>query len=351
MNSSNNQTSPSVYLSKDQWLDFFGASFLIDSIKAYLYTPFGILGFILNLISFVIFNLKEFKNQPLYSYLRIFTLNSILIEGLQATSFLVTTYKYFDFSNTYASFFYYSYVHRSTLSTAYFYGNVLDVLITLERICQLNKKFTILKKASPLLLCFVSLVMCIIINIPFFMINNFSYVDVKTGPSEIFRLFYFNYSTFARSFLGKILTYVVYAIRDAFTLVSQFVFGIILIILIKSFSNRRKRLFNLGSPPIPDDSSLNSDSTKPSKNIETRKRDSNIDRNVTLMVVFMCVLSSVEHLFVLVSTVYFYYIVNSFGYILSLTADFIIILKSLSNFFLFFFFNKLFRDKLKSLFR
>ena len=350
MNSTNNQTSSVFYLTKDQWLDFFGASFLMDSIKVYLFTPLALLGVILNLISFVVFNLKDFRDQPLYSYLRIFTLNSILIEGLQSTVILAKAYKYFDFANTYAALFYYSYLYKPILSTGYFYGTVLDVLITLERISQLNKKFTILKKASPLLLCLISLLFCIIINIPFFMINNFSYLDVKTSPIQFFRLFYYTYSNFANNFVGKVLTYIVYGIRDAITLVAQFVFGIILIVLVKSYSNRRSRLFNFTGAPTPDQSSLNSERAKSTANNETRNRVSKIDRKVTLMVLFMCALSSVEHLFVLVSIVYFYFYENSFGHMLSVIADFTIIIKGLSNFFFFFMFNQHFRDKLKSFF-
>ena len=348
MNSTNNQTSPAQYMSKDQWLNYFGASYQSEAVKLYSRTPLALLAVLLNLTCFLVFISKEFRNQPLYSYFRIFLLNSMVIEALQATVSLFETYTFFDFSNTYGSFFYYSYLYRPILSTAYFYGNVLDVLITLERICQLNKKFTILKKASPLLLCFVSLVLCTIINIPFFMINDFSYIDLKTSPTESFRLFYFRYSSFARSYLGKVFSYVVYAVRDVLTLIAQVVLGTILVMLVKGYSNRRKRLFNLSSSPATDVPSLNSETTKPSKNIENRKKNSKLDRKVTLMVVFMCFFSSVEHLVVLVSTVYFYYIVNSFGYILALTADYVIIIKSLSNFFFFFFFNKVFRDKLKS---
>ena len=129
MNTTNNQTVPTIYLSKLQWLNVFGASFTIDSIKVYAYAPLAFLGLVLNIISFIVFNLKCFRKQPLYSYLRIFILNSILIEGLQATIFLSKTLYYFDFSNTYASLFYYSYLYKPILSTAYFYSTVLDVLI------------------------------------------------------------------------------------------------------------------------------------------------------------------------------------------------------------------------------
>ena len=348
MNSTNNQNSTVFYMSKDQWLNFFGASFLIDSIKVYLFTPLALLGVILNIISFIVFSLKDFRKQPLYSYLRVFTFNSTLIEALQATVFLVTTYKYFDSSNTYAALFYYSYLYKPILSTAYFYGTILDVLITLERICQLNKKFTIIKKVSPLLLSLVSLIFCIIVNIPFFMINNFSYVDVKTSPSEIFRLFYYTYSNFASTLVGRVLTYVVYGIRDMFTLIAQVALGILLIILVKRYANRRKRLFNLGQSSTPDQSSLTSDKIKSTNNIVIRKKDAKIDRKVTLMVFFMCTLSSVEHLFACLSIIYYYFYVNSLANLLSLIASFTIIVKNLSNFFFFFFFNKLFRDKLKS---
>ena len=350
MNSTNNQTSPIYYMSKQEWLDFFGASILIDTIKVYLFTPLALLGVILNVISFIVFNLKDFRNQPLYSYLRIFTLNSILIEALQATAFLVTAYKYFDFSNTYAALFYYSYLYTPILSTAYFYGTILDVLITLERICQLNKKFTIIKNASPILLSLVSLIFCMIINIPFFMINNVSFIDLNTSPIEFYRFFYYNYSDFASSFAGRLLTYVAYSIRDVFMFMAQVVLGIILIVLVKSYTNRRKRLFNLGQSSTPDQSSLNSEKPQTTANTEMRKRDSKRERKVTLMVVFMCFLCLVEHIFVLVSIVYYYFFIDSFANLLALIASFTIIIKNLSNFFFFFFFNKLFRDKLKRLF-
>ena len=245
MNSTTNQTSPVFYMSKEKWLNFFGATFLKDSLKVYLFTPFAFSGFLLNLVSFIVFNLKGFRNQPLYIYLKAFILNSMLIEALQATVFLVSSYKFFDFSNTHPALFYYSYLYKPILSTGYFFGTALDILIILERISQLNKKFKIFKKASPLLACLVSLMFCLAINIPFFMVNDFAYVDLNTSPNETFRLFYYTYSSFSASFLGKIITFVVYGIRDVFTLLSQIVLGVILIVLVKSYVNKRKILFNI----------------------------------------------------------------------------------------------------------
>ena len=116
MNSSTSNQTFIFYLTKEQWINFFGSSIQIDQTNLYFLTPLSLIGAALNLLSLVVFNQKDFSSINLYSYLKILTLNSLAVNLLQSTVPLFTRYRFFEFTNTAQMVNYYSYFYFTFLS-------------------------------------------------------------------------------------------------------------------------------------------------------------------------------------------------------------------------------------------
>ena len=71
-----------------------------DSIYLFLVTPMGLLGVMLNSISFGICILKQFRSQPLFKYLQVYTFNSLILSATLSCSFLISPRYLFDLSTS-----------------------------------------------------------------------------------------------------------------------------------------------------------------------------------------------------------------------------------------------------------
>ena len=134
MNSSSNNQTFVFYFTKEQWINFFGSSTLIDQTNLYLLTPLSLIGVILNLLSFIVFSRKDFSSINLCSYLKILILNSLAVNLLQSTVPLFTSYRFFEFTNTAQMVNFYSYFYFPFISVTYTFGNIIAIIINLERI-------------------------------------------------------------------------------------------------------------------------------------------------------------------------------------------------------------------------
>ena len=76
-----------------------------------------------------------------------------------------------------------------------------------------------------------------------------------------------------------------------------------------------------------------------------------VNRNLTYMVVIMCLLSALEHIFFLYCTFYFLVAQDLTAYGVCYFSNFITSFKHFSNFFVFLIFNSLFLDEFKKLFK
>ena len=77
---------------------------------------------------------KTFQNSLFFSYSRVYTLNSLLVYVLLAMFFWPRTLRTFDFSNTYAAFFYKSFIYVPLINATVLFGSLMDILISLERL-------------------------------------------------------------------------------------------------------------------------------------------------------------------------------------------------------------------------
>ena len=178
----------------------------------------------------------------------------------------------------------------------------------------------------------------VIINLPLFFITIPGCVDVTYG-STILKNYFNRQTEFSSSNLGKIITSIVYFIRDILTLAAKIVLNIISVYLIKKY------FYNL---------SLDSTKALPSGSIEiaVSKKDymTKVDRNLTFIAIIMSVLSSLENIFYIIFYVYLFLNFSQIVSLLYLIALFLICLKHSSNLIILYLFNSVFRQEFKKIF-
>lgn len=152
----------------DKWLEMIGSSWFLDGLYLFLFTPVSMLGVILNIFSFLVLTNKKF-NFYLYKYLRIYCLNSTIVNLTGAFIFCSRSRRFLGFNNSYLSMLYECFIYIAICNTSYFYGGVLEIPIILERLCYLNKKLRWFLRFNPNKVCLVCLLGCLIINTPYFL--------------------------------------------------------------------------------------------------------------------------------------------------------------------------------------
>jgi len=106
-----------TYLSVDNWFNLFGQTRIYDYLYMYLQLPICFVAFLLNLITFLVIQKKEFLKSPIYKYMRRYVLNSTLLSLVIMTAFIPGTKRIFQFTNSYGSYFYGCYFYAFLVST------------------------------------------------------------------------------------------------------------------------------------------------------------------------------------------------------------------------------------------
>ena len=336
----NNQTN--VEFTLDSLLKLFGSSWTLDLLIVGLLTPVSIFGILSNIICYLILRKKPFHSALIFKYLRINVLNSIFVSFILSTS-LFGTYRIFSLANTYASYFFASYFYLTLLPISYLYGNLLDIFTILERITYCTNINFIVKnikdKKTPLILLIIS----VIINLPTFFSCYPAHANFQLNDGRLYTVHYVDNTSLQRSFYGRIVLYVVYFLRDIVTLLAKIVLNFL------SVWGIHKHLKKLRSNSVKEYSikNENDDGTKKLAQ-ETMNK---IERNLTYISIIMCVFSSMENIFNIVSLVYvinIYY--NETALFLIFLAHLSIALKHSTNVFVLYFFNQAFKGEFKKIY-
>ena len=321
----NNQTT-SNYYTLDDLLTSYGSTWILDILNLYLFTVISVLSLIANLFGFIIFyNMRN--SLPLYQYLRFYCISNVVMSLASVFNFLATSYRIISWSNSFWTQAYYNYVYTAIINLSYFYSSVLDVVILLDRIAIINKLVKIyLNKLSPTLICIVLFGLCTVIDFPYFFVFEPDSITEKLDANTTFTVWFANTTPFAKSQLGKILTFTIYAIRDFFVVIVQIALSILSTVLLKKYLNKKMK--------------INSNSI----NFKQISQISKLDMNATIMVTVVCILSICSHVFTIVMVLYPYFNLNIIVFVLYFVGDFFLPLKGLLDFFVFLAFNKKFRS-------
>jgi hypothetical protein len=185
----------------------------------------------------------------------------------------------------------------------------------------------------------ILLIFSFIINIPVFFLNYPTYDTVQLDTGLTKRFYYWGITDFAVSSAGIGIMCALYTIRDLISLVVKIGLNILTVHLIRKHFNRI----------TGDSQAANSKSIDEAENCAENTYLTEVDRNLTYTGIIMCVLSSFENAFVIVS-----YVLVNYDYLLSyllfLLSYLFLAIKQFSNLLVLYSFNNFFREEFRKKF-
>lgn len=340
-------------ISLDSVLTKYGSTIFLDTFNLYPYTIISTLGFLLSTLSLVVFmNRKEFDGIRLYVYLRVYSINNMILCFVNIFNFTFCSYRILSWSNSFPSQVFFNYLFTPISSVCYFYGSVLDILILMDRIsffCQWLKASRF-NQLSPTSICVWTLIVCIIIDAPSFVYYEIEYQTFRLDATRNFTIWFSKPST------NKILTileYMVMAIRDILVLLIEVWLHITSIVLFKKHLKRKKQISlkmckSLSSSQTGTANPLKRMSVFRSSVRNRRRQGSAAEQKVTSMIAIVCTMTIAEHAVNVTCVLYSFYHVNLTTFVFYTLSDFLWPLKRFILFFVFYSFNSKFRSVLHS---
>ena len=341
-----NSTNSTNIQSLDYWFNYYGVTFTIDIMYMYFLTPISIVSFLLNSISlYTLTSNRQFNKSILYKYLKLYILNSIIISLLLISAFTPNTYRIFEFTNTHLALAYGSYILTPVISFFYFYSTLLEICISLERSLKFYPaKYRFKKIRNFNSICLVMLLFSAVLNIPFGFLYYPAVAEVPVGK-RILNLYYWGLTDISLTLYGKVITYLVYAVRDILFLVIKIIINVYSVFVVREYLSK----ITVESFTV---SGSNNSGENAEINLSVPKKDylTQTDRNLTFMSITMCLLSVLENMFYAFAYIYFSFFQNEASLIVFFFSYFTLALKHVSNIFVLYFFNNSFRAEFRKKF-
>ena len=324
----------------------FGSTYSIDIIYMFLIVPMSSIGFILNVLSFIVLTSISSKSKStsttiiLFKYLKVYTLNAIVI-NIYGIGCFTMALRLNGIMIDYFSRLFKCFLLTYHLTSTFLYGNLLDLVICHDRLSMFIKSIAINRKRlrRPYLEMFIIFLAGYLLNLP----HLFRFK--MRSDEETFDPINLNNATIGccRMWIqiNSILMCINILIRDLLPLSIEIWFSLMSFIYFRRFI-QKKRIIT--STVV----NMNNSSNK------TKSIDTNDDNeiNVSLFTFIRISMSILCNLMVIVSDILFEFNSQSFltFYLLAVAILFISI-KSTSNFFILFYFNKCFKREFKRLFQ
>ena len=355
---SNNSNQSDIYPTKTEWFKVFGSSYTTDFIFLFITTPISLIGFILNIISCAILSKRAFEKCAVYSYMRMYSFNSIFVNLVSVYLFTANCFTFFEFtySSTIPSY-YISFVYVPLVNFCMFFAILMEIIISIERISQISLRFRhFVTYYKPRTIGIATIIGCIVINVQYFLTEQPSYAVLNLNSTTSFRLNSPHFTSFTMSLTGIIMNFSTYFFRDVVLLVVQCILAIVSISLLKKYFKNKKNVLNRLPPPQSEIGYSHNSLTSNITNIfqlnssTIRNNISKNDHKLTLMIVVMSLLSVIEHFLFLAFVIMLTYFLSDTAFIIITLAQFYLSFKHFLNFFLLFSFNNLFKKETKKSF-
>jgi hypothetical protein len=311
-----------------------GSTWILDSIYLFLIVPLSIIGFLLNIISFILINkiVKNKSNQILFEYMRICSLNGVLACFIGFFGFLYAP-RYNGIKLDLFSRFFRCIIVNFVLPTIYFFENILNIIILHDRLSIFIKRIVLFKKRSPWIESVIVLIFCTIINSPIlFRLNLYS--NEELFESNI--LYDKNLSLCKLSLIPRnspIIPAMV-IIRDIGSLIIELILSIFSLIYFKKFINTKKKIKSQVQPSMV------------FVNDNENEQENKTNHNLTLFTLILSAMSIICHFAVFMATVLSTFSSKYKTYRWIMIANLFVLIKYTSNFFILYFFNKTFKSYL-----
>ena len=297
--------------------------------------PIGLIGLCLNIISFIVFVKIKIKSTKLYSYLRVYTLNSCMMCSIGMISFLPFTPRYFKLTGNYYIVFFQCFILNYVAANFYLFGNLLDIVICFERLSIFIRMFKKIQHYSPYLISFILLIISFLINAPIlFWFRNLSEDEFYSSSlklnNESFTMC--GRTQFLKTNFGLIISIVAIFVRDIVTLTLEITLSIVMIYYMRMFF--KNKMNNI--PIFNNNNTIQNHSTT-----RIEEFDKNFDRTLRMMT-FIQLLAILTHS--ITFGIFLTVIKDQFdgtrtNYIKNYGVIVANLLKNFSNFFLFYNFN------------
>jgi hypothetical protein len=294
-NITKNESGP--YFSIDFWYKLVGSNEIVEIFNVSL-IPIGIIGALLNILALVVMRSDVF-NKPFYTYLKAYTICSVLICLLNSTQFTSGTRHLIKFTNSVESFEYYCYFYVLSLSWSTTCGSLFDITLSLERVLLLSKKLAWFKRINPKLLCFIFVIISILLiwstGTLFRPIH--IYVNLNETTKVKINLVTMVFSSKMILVFNRYSPYFI----DVFPVILEMTFNVLSIYLIKKYSKKRTRII---SPRRIAETNFNR--SKISTQItyigncnRIAERTRRMEIKLTILVIFMSILSTMYTIYFL----------------------------------------------------
>jgi hypothetical protein len=350
----------------------FGSTWLLDNLYLYFITSIGFVGFFLNALSLVtLIGIR--KRQAVYIYFQMFTLNGILFCLVVMGSFYMRTPRIFDFALSYGAGVYRCKIYN-TAFTFGFFGRLINTCILLERISVFKPKLIIFVR-KPFLILFICFSISIVFSLPlFFLYEVRSASEFKEALTSLEKARNFPYcrrAEFSATVLGRIVLLAITVFRDLIWLIVEVLATVFSVILLNKFIKKKQEILgssanstNIVKPSTCDNSSavlkpnrIEESNTKQSINRKFGSQNQYLNifnqtqsftqtnKNISKISICFAFISIITNFIALANSITF--VLTSNGMLfhqLSFLNIFAGISKNILNFFLFYFFNKNFRN-------
>jgi hypothetical protein len=343
-------TVPSI----DQLLAQLGFSEWILITSTFVLPAISLIAFVLCSLSVWIFFRKEFKDSAFFYY-RLLCIVYIILSIHNIPRGLLFTPKYFPSMNSYLSSIYR--IYYRVLSAIFFhFEETLQIAIVLNRLkifnCFVKKHFTV----SPRNFSLYLLLGCFLINFPtVFQLDIDSFgtyycYDAGSSTRQYATFYYFNTSDFNDTLFGKILLSFTYFFLNLFLSLSiGLVLNIYSLFSYKSYLKQRRE--RVAEVPNNNETQF-STQTPPLRTVSIKEMNENrAAKNMLYMALTLSSFSIFSRILLFIFSVYFYFFASfTNNLILSLINFSICTLAPTMAIFVFYFFNKIFRQEFSKTF-
>ena len=328
-----------------------GSTWTYDSIYLFFIAPLSFAAMMLNAFSLFVITKIRIKNSTIkfYEYLKIDLINGIVMCLLGLTAFVGYSPRYFQFSLSLIGRVYKCFIFNILGSTIYLFSNLLTLLILLDRLSIFIVKLKYyLNFSSPYKQTALMFVFCVFVNMPLYFWNYVKQDDeFYAGALDVNNLDSFTFcgkTDFYKSLFGKIVSFLSLFIQDGIELLFEISLNTFTIIYYFRFIKKKSTL-NMAVQ-------LNriSNFNHRRERINSLSSSSSSDRKLIIMTIYLSILSMISHMIALVRSIV---LINNTGnglitFLIVLIGVMSKALNQFSNFFIFYFFNRNFRNVLKT---
>jgi hypothetical protein len=326
-----------------------------DNINLFLIGPLGILGFILNIISFRTFNKIKFKKKTLKNYLEVYTLFCSIMCFILMFIMIFRTPRYFNLEQNLVANIYNCKIVYYMLITIIMFINIIDCIILFERLSNFRNKGKLNSffdynayKVCSLLFGFTALLNSP--NIFFFDIKfDSDFEAIKYDYNRLIKFVYCDRNNFFDTLVGQMIIVIIVLIKDVCTLIAEIVLNITCFLSFKYYFKNKLQQFYVNLDLTRHANNYSRDITSESLKRSIYKIES-YSTKLTQMTIYLSIFSILSHLFlalIYVMNLAEENVTRLYGFLSML----FLMIKIISNFFLFYFFNKNFRLYVKQFYK